>query len=83
MMLNICDDDCDLVIKVILVKEVMSCDVSPVAMFGITILLAVLNANTKQANIKIQEIRIQKISLSSWDDILPLLNLLLAFFKVP
>ena len=33
MMVNICDDDCDLVIKVILVKEVMSCDVSPVAMF--------------------------------------------------
>ena len=27
------DDDCDLVMKVILVKEVMSCDVSPVAMF--------------------------------------------------
>ena len=50
---------------------------------GITILLAVLNANTKQSNIKTQEIRIQKISLSSWDDILPLLNLLLAFFKVP
>ena len=35
MMVNICDDDCDLVIKVILVKEVMSCDVSPVAMFGL------------------------------------------------
>ena len=33
MMVNICDDDCDLVMKVILVKEVMSCDVSPVAMF--------------------------------------------------
>ena len=33
MMVNICDDDCDLVIKVISVKEVMSCDVSPVAMF--------------------------------------------------
>ena len=30
MMVNICDDDCDLVMKV---KEVMSCDVSPVAMF--------------------------------------------------
>ena len=28
-----CDDDCDLVMKFILVKEVMSCDVSPVAMF--------------------------------------------------
>ena len=38
MMVNICDDDCDLVIKVILVKEVMSCDVSPVAMFLIQIL---------------------------------------------
>ena len=33
MMVNICDDDCDLVIKVILVKKVMSCDVLPVAMF--------------------------------------------------
>ena len=33
MMVNICDDDCYLVMKVILVKEVMSCDVSPVAMF--------------------------------------------------
>ena len=33
MMVNICNDDCDIVIKVILVKEVMSCDVSPVAMF--------------------------------------------------
>ena len=33
MMVNICDDDCDPVMKVILVKEVMSCDVSPVAMF--------------------------------------------------
>ena len=30
---EICDDDCDLVMKVILIKEVMSCDVSPVAMF--------------------------------------------------
>ena len=28
------DDDGYLVMKVILVKEVMSCDVSPVAMFG-------------------------------------------------
>ena len=34
MMVNICGDDCDLVMKVILVKEVMSCDVSPVAMFN-------------------------------------------------
>ena len=35
MMVNICDDDCYLllVMKVTLVKEVMSCDVSPVAMF--------------------------------------------------
>ena len=30
MTMNICDDNCYLVI---LVKEVMSCDVSPVAMF--------------------------------------------------
>ena len=33
MMVNVCDDDCYLVMKVILVKEVMSCDISPVAMF--------------------------------------------------
>ena len=33
IMVNVCDDDCYLVMKVILVKEVMSCDVSPVAMF--------------------------------------------------
>ena len=33
MMVNICDDDCYLVRKVILVKEMMSCNVSPVAMF--------------------------------------------------
>ena len=33
MMVSVCDDDCYLVMKVILVKEVMSCDVSPVAMF--------------------------------------------------
>ena len=33
MMVNVCDDDCYLVMKIILVKEVMSCDVSPVAMF--------------------------------------------------
>ena len=33
MMVNVCDDDCYLVMKVTLVKEVMSCDVSPVAMF--------------------------------------------------
>ena len=33
MMVKICDDDCYIVMKVILVKEVMSCDVSPVAMF--------------------------------------------------
>ena len=33
MMVNDCDDDCYLVMKVILVKEVMSCDVSPVGMF--------------------------------------------------
>ena len=33
MMVNVCDDDCYLVMKVLLVKEVMSCDVSPVAMF--------------------------------------------------
>ena len=29
MMVNVCDDDCYLVMKVIFVKEVMSCDVSP------------------------------------------------------
>ena len=29
MMVNVCDDDCYIVMKVILVKEVMSCDVSP------------------------------------------------------
>ena len=33
MVVNICDDDCDLVMKVTLVKEVMSCDVLPVAIF--------------------------------------------------
>ena len=33
MMVNFCDDDCCLAMKVILVKEVMSCDVLPVAMF--------------------------------------------------
>ena len=33
MLVNFCDDDCCLVLKVLLVKEVMSCDVSPVAMF--------------------------------------------------
>ena len=33
VMMNVCDDDCCLVMKVILVKEVMSCDVSPVVMF--------------------------------------------------
>ena len=38
MMVNICEYDCDLVMKVILVKEVMSCDVSPVAMFLVGIL---------------------------------------------
>ena len=32
MMVNVCDD-CYIVMKFILVKEVMSCDVSPVAMF--------------------------------------------------
>ena len=35
MMVNVCDDDCYLVMK-ILVEEVMTCDVSPVAMFSIT-----------------------------------------------
>ena len=33
MMVNFCDDDCYLVIKVIKIKEVMSCAISPVAMF--------------------------------------------------
>ena len=37
MMVNVCDDDCYLVMKVTLVKEVMPCDVSPVAMFDIYI----------------------------------------------
>ena len=37
MMVNICDDDCDLVIKVVSVKEVMSCDVLPVAIFFLTV----------------------------------------------
>ena len=32
MMVKVCNDDCYLVMKVIFVKEVMSCDVSPVAM---------------------------------------------------
>ena len=32
-MVNVCDNGCYLMMKVILVKEVMSCDVSPVAMF--------------------------------------------------
>ena len=38
MMVDVCDDDCCqcLVMKVILVKEVMSCDVSPVAMFNLS-----------------------------------------------
>ena len=35
MMVNVCDGDCCLAMKVIFVKEVMSCDVSPVAMFKI------------------------------------------------
>ena len=33
ILMDVCDDDCCLVMKVILVKEVISCDVSPVAMF--------------------------------------------------
>ena len=32
-MVNVCDDDHYLVMKVILAKEQLSCDVSPVAMF--------------------------------------------------
>ena len=32
IMVNICDDDCYLEMKFILVKEVMTCDLSPVAM---------------------------------------------------
>ena len=43
MMVNVCDDDCYLVMKVILVKEVMSCDVSPVAMFKGELLLLKVN----------------------------------------
>ena len=42
IMVNICDDDCYLVMKVILVKEVMFCDVSPVAMFMINLMKCVL-----------------------------------------
>ena len=34
MMVNVYDDNCYLFMKVISVKEVMYCDVSPVAMFG-------------------------------------------------
>ena len=45
MMVNVCDDDCYLVMKVILVKEVMFCDVSPVAMF-----MAEIKQTNKQAN---------------------------------
>ena len=37
MMVDVCDDDCYQVMKVTLVKEVMTCDVSPVAMFFIQI----------------------------------------------
>jgi len=37
MMVNICDDDCYLVMKVILLKKVMSSDVSPVAMFSLRV----------------------------------------------
>ena len=33
IMVNICDDDCFLAIDESYVKEVRSCDVSPVAMF--------------------------------------------------
>ena len=33
MKVNVCDDDGYLVMKVILVKEVISCDVSPAEMF--------------------------------------------------
>ena len=33
MIVNVFDDACYLELKVIVVKEVMSCDVSPVAMF--------------------------------------------------
>ena len=43
MMVNVCDDDCYLVMKVTLVKEVMSCDVSPVAMFKINLPTKVCN----------------------------------------
>ena len=35
MMVNVLDDDCYLMMKVILVKEVMSCDISPMDMFSI------------------------------------------------
>ena len=39
---NFCDDDCYLVMKVTLVKEVMSCDVSPVAMLFNLVVLEIL-----------------------------------------
>ena len=53
MMVNVCDDDCYLVMKVILVKEVMSCDVSPVAMFFIKFIkeILILNLTSNIANL--------------------------------
>ena len=45
IMVNICDDDCCLVMKVILVNEVLSCDVSPVAMFFIEFQVPVIRTN--------------------------------------
>ena len=48
MMVNICDDDCDPVMKVISVKEVMPCDVSPVAMLKgwLPLVIKILSGST-------------------------------------
>ena len=48
MMVNICDDDCDLVMKALLVKEVMSSDVSPVAMFIFKICLSIFKCSCEK-----------------------------------
>ena len=42
--MNVCDDDCYLVMEVILVKEVMSCDVSPVFNFNSNFVFLIFNA---------------------------------------
>ena len=59
MMVNVCDDDCCLVMKVILVKEGMSCNVSPVAMFRkikggkVVVTFEKRKKNNNQINMKI------------------------------